>query len=177
MLSLDVLTSNVTLVTPIYNVTNVKLISARIPNYSNSYITLKITTGSEIFSQKVYDDTTDCHYFGRMILHSDGSWDSNTDTVEMQCAIKTIDTLQFEFSKPDGTIFVPSDDWILKFQLCGTLDKMYLTKDDSNDNEEEEVIKQTPIETVKTLIMKKDPVVLLAIAFLIIGLVFMLFKR
>ncbi len=151
------------LVTPLYNVTSIKLISARIPGFSGTYIKLKMSIGDDVISQKIITKE-DCHYFGKLIMRGD-LWDNSTDEVLSTVRFKNVDVIHMSFEYPDGSPFVPVD-WVLKCKLCGTMDKMCLTK---GTIEKEKQSFQFPK-------FEFDPILLFSIGFLIIGFLVMLFS-
>jgi hypothetical protein len=171
-LSISIESYNTILVTPIYNVTSIKLISAKIPGFSGAYVKLKISIGDDFISQKVISKDNDCHYFGKLILRGD-LWDNSTDEVSVSTSFKSVDTIHVSFEYPDGTPFEPMEGtWILKCKLCGTIDKMCLTK-----NDYVEKYKRPKPVNLRETIAQQDPVILLAIAFLVIGLIMLMFKN
>ena len=154
-----------TFVTPLYNVTGIKLVSARIPG-APPYVTLKMSIGDDVISQRVITKGTDCHYFGKLLLRGD-LWDNSTDEVSSNDYFPSIDVLHVSFENPDGTPFVPSD-WILKFSICGTTDKMCTTRIEEK--------KENSIETIVSRV-SSDPIILISIGFLVIGLLVLVFMK
>jgi hypothetical protein len=150
------------LVTPLYNVNKITIVSAKIPNFSGTYLTLKMSIGDDILSQRITNEK----YLGKMIFHGD-TWDYSTDTIEYNEHIKIIDTIHVSFENPDGSEYNPSD-WILKCKLYGTMDKMCLTKDDHI----EKYKRPKPVE-----IIRNNPVLLFATVFLVLGLILLMFKK
>jgi hypothetical protein len=136
------------------------------------YITLRVTIGKDILSQKVQVGDSDCHHLGKILTGPIGEmirYTSAFDTVEMETQIKSIQTLSIDFLNPNGTVYHVSQPWILKFHLSCSTDKLSVT---SRDTASESVL---PPQVLWTPDNKKF-VLTAAFALLVLGLMFLLMR-
>ena len=92
------------------------------------YITLKITIGKDVLSQKVITKHTDCHYAGKILTGPLGEMIRYTDTldsVELRTKVSSIQTMRVDLLNPDGSEYdFGGQPWVLKFHVECSTDKL-----------------------------------------------------